>query len=45
MSETRRRVFELLEPGSVDDTASRAVDVFVMVLIVANVGAVMLETV
>ncbi len=40
----RRRVYELLEPGS-GDRAARAVDVFLIALVLVNVTAVILESI
>jgi voltage-gated potassium channel len=40
----RRRVYEVLEPGS-SDSAARAVDLFLIALVLINVAAVVLESV
>ena len=42
---TRYRWFEILEVGAIDDPVSRIVDKFIVALILANVAAVILETV
>ncbi len=41
----KKRVWQLLEAAGPGDTASRAVDVFILLLILANAGALCLETV
>lgn len=41
----RRRIYEILEVGHGEDLTSRAVDAFLIVMIVANVAAFCLETV
>jgi len=43
MHSIRRRVYEVLEPGSSDRTA-RAVDLFLIGLVLVNVGAIVLES-
>jgi voltage-gated potassium channel len=42
---TNRRIYEIVEVAAGGDTASRAFDLFMMVLVFLNVGVVMLETV
>ena len=41
----KERIFEILEVASADDLPSRALDIFIMILIFFNVIAVILETV
>jgi voltage-gated potassium channel len=41
----RKRIYEILETASVDDSASRVFDIFIITLITLNVVAVILETV
>ncbi len=41
----RKRVWELLEPGQDDDSFSKKIDLFLLVLIALNVFSVILETV
>ena len=45
MNRIKQRIHELLEPGEAGDWSSRAVDLALMVLIVANVAVAILETV
>ena len=41
----RIRIFEILEPASENDSASKAFDIFIVVLISLNIIAVIFETV